>query len=182
MVSILTLFRFKRLGLVALLLGVQCLIAHGLAAPKIVPVHLEPHLSSMNEDSEWSAPIKGINGRTLYVLSLHSDGFYAKGDFVEGLELALYRHHDRSESNNLLAPVKNWHGAQPFLFDSYDLKGGPGSSVYGAERTITVDSLGLVLKISIVRVDVIGTCGAQIDDCHLNALELQVDVDNAGGK
>jgi len=135
-------------------------------------------LSSLTDDSYWSIPLKLMDGRTLYVLSLEVRSNYAKANQVEGLELVLSCPHQREDAQNLLAPIRNWHGAQPFLFDAWDLAAGPELSTYGANRTILVKNLGLSVHIHVVSAKVRVGPTSGVGDYQLTALELRISVDN----
>jgi hypothetical protein len=126
--------------------------------------------------------MKSTDGRTVYVLSLEHGVFYAKDRDVEGLELILRHPYDKADAQNLLASIKNWHGAQPFLFDAEDLKDGARGSVYGERRTISIDILGLLVYIVVLETKVSRNAVSPPPGYQLDSLDLKIEVDNATGK
>jgi hypothetical protein len=55
---------------------------------------------------------------------------------------------------NLLSPTGNWHGMQPYNFTSRDLAHGAERSVLGADRTMTIGRLGIVVRVKILAAEV----------------------------
>jgi hypothetical protein len=127
--------------------------------------------------SQRSVPIKSTDGHTIYVLSLEPD--FDERHRVVTLEVVLRLAHDKGEAQNLLAPTGVWHGYQPYMFAGSDFALGPDKSVFGPRRTISVQRLGLVVRIVVSGVKVSPTSGIPGLDEQLDSLDLQIEVDNA---
>jgi len=169
----------RRFVLTVLIVVTLCSVSHAAAKPRIIPLLTRATFSAKSADSTWSVPVKSTDGRVVYVLSLDSDVFYTKGQHVGGLELVLRHPHDSADAQNLLARIRNWHGAQPFLFDAADLKNGARDSVYGERRSISIDRLRLVVRIVVLKAEVSRDLAWPGDSYQLDGLDLQIEVDNA---
>jgi hypothetical protein len=167
--------RDRRRHTVLALLFVTLVLSRGLAAqPRIIPVRTTATFSSDTLKDRWSVLIKSNGGRTMYVLTLEPD--FDVGHHVVTLELALRRPGEKNGAANLLAPSGNWHGLQPYDFPATDLAQGVKKSVFGEKRTMVLQSLGIVLQITISNAKVSPTSG---NDYQLEALDLRIEVDNS---
>ena len=165
----------RRLLIVFTALGLSVPYSHLDAAtkPRIIPLQTNVTFSAaQSTQNHWSAPIKSTDGRAAYVLLLEPE---ADGNHVDGVNLVLRRPHDKTDAQNLLAPMENWHGVQSFMFLAWDFKQGVKKSIYGEKRTISVENLGLVVQITVSKA-VVNPSGSNY---QLDALDLKIEVDNA---
>jgi len=121
----------------------------------------------------WSIPVRSTDGELVYVLTrtLEPDG---DGN-VAGLDIILKHPHDGPDALNLLAPAKNWHGMQAFIFAANDLVNGPAKSAYGQFRDISIPRLGLTVRITLVSAEV-SPDGA--GDEKLDKIQLKIEAKN----
>lgn len=148
--------------------------ANATAKPRIVPLRATATFSSQSPESRWSVPIKSTDGNTVYVLSLEPD--FDVGHHVATLELVLRKPGDNADTCNLLDPTGRRHGLQAYDFAANDLAQGVQKSAYGERRTMSLKSLGMVLRVVVLKATVgtISTGNYQID-----ALDLQIEVSNS---
>jgi hypothetical protein len=135
-------------------------------------------ISAQTAKKPWSIPITSSEGNTVYFLSYMPE--YWVGGHLGGVDILLRRAGAGDGGANLLAPAKNWHGMQPFIFAANDLANGAEKSAYGKERTIPIGKLGLVVRITIVdaSVGLISVGEPQLEP-QLDRLELQIEIENA---
>jgi hypothetical protein len=126
----------ERLRLYRLLALLLCPFANAAANPRIVPVRTNAAFSSQTSERRWSVPIKTIDGRTAYILSLEPEFDIRQRPLT--LDIVLRRPGDKAGSPNLLEPNRQWHGLQPWMFNANDLALGPQKSGYGKTRTLTL--------------------------------------------
>jgi hypothetical protein len=176
--------RLWRIVFAVLTLSALCAASHAATKPRIIPLRANVAFSAaQSAQNHWSVPIKSVDGRTAYVLSLEPDDvFHTDDHHVEGLELVLRRPHDQPDAQNLLAAIRNWHGVQDFMFPAWDFKQGVKKSLYGKKRTISVEKLGLVVQVVVSKAEVSLTTAIPGVDYQLDALDLQIEVNNAADK
>ncbi len=144
------------------------------AEPRIVPLRRCVTFSPRSSVNQWSLPVKSTDGRMVYVLSLEPD--FSVGDHLAALTLVLRHFGGKDDAPNLLDPTGIWHGIQPCDFVANDLAHGTKQSVFGEKRTVAVKSLGLVVRLDVLRAAV---SSVSAGNYQLDALELQVEVDNS---
>jgi hypothetical protein len=147
--------------------------ANAMARPRIVPLRATATFSSQFPENRWSVPIKSTDGRTVYVLSLEPD--FDVAHHVVTLELVLRKPGDNADAPNLLDATGRRHGLQAYDFAADDLAQGVQKSAFGEKRTVSLRSLGLVVRIAVSKaaVSLISAGNYQLD-----ALDLQIEVDN----
>ncbi|MGA8366656.1 MAG: hypothetical protein ACLQMT_10100 [Candidatus Acidiferrales bacterium] len=167
---------FRRLSqyFFAVSLATLSLLPNAAAKPRIVPLRTSVHFSPRSSLGQWSVPIKSIDGRTVYVLSLEPD--FSVGNHLATLTLVLRHFGDKDDAPNLLDPAGIWHGIQPCDFVANDLAQGAQKSVFGDKRTISRKDLGFVVRI-IVSKAVVSPISA--GNYQLDALDLQIEVNNS---
>jgi hypothetical protein len=143
------------------------------AKPRIVPLQTSVKFSTQASENRWSVPIKSTDGSTAYVLSLEPD--FDVGHHIVTLELVLRHSADKSDGPNLLDPTRSRHGLQAYDFAADDLVQGVQKSAFGEKRTVTLKSLGLVLRITVSKAAV---STISVGNHQLDALDLQIEVDN----
>jgi hypothetical protein len=150
------------------------LLSSAAANPRIVPLRTSVTFSPQSAEGRWSVPIKSTDGHTAYVLSFEPD-FYV-GHHLEGLTLVLHHFGDKTDAPNLLDPTGIWHGIQACDFVANDLAQGVQKSVFGDKRTVSLKTLGLVVRIAVSKAAVspISAGNYQID-----SLGLQIEIDNS---
>jgi hypothetical protein len=77
---------------------------------RIIPVRTKVRVSSLSPDSLWSVPIKSIDGKTLYFLSLVKDTDLQNHPIT--IEIVLQRSGYKPDGANLLDPTGIRHGLQ----------------------------------------------------------------------
>lgn len=156
------------------LVAALSLISNAAAKPRIIPLRTSVAFSAQVAESRWSVPIKSTDGSTLYVLSLEPD--FDAGHHIVTLELVLRRPGDKTHAANLFDPTGRRHGLQAYDFAAGDLADGVEKSAFGEKRTVSLKSLGLVVRIGVSKATVgpISPGAYQVD-----ALDLQVEVDNS---
>jgi hypothetical protein len=140
---------------------------------KILPFHSKAYFSRTSSAKPWHAYVLTSRGTPAYKLSFERE--YDVNRKLVGINLLLTDAKKTGRSMNLLNPPQNWHGLQPHFFVASDLAQGPSQSVFGAHRTIKIESKGIVVQIDILnaRVSPLTGGGFQIDD-----LQLSITVDN----
>ena len=123
------------------------LVAEPTRKPRISPLQTIATFTSKASKDRWSVSVKSTDGTTAYVLSLEPD--FDVGHHPVTLELVLHRPGDRADGSNLLDPTGIRHGLQAYDFAADDLARGPQKSAFGENRTIPLNSLGLVVKINV---------------------------------
>jgi hypothetical protein len=118
-------------------------------------------------------PVKASDGSTVYVLALEPD-FDVEHHAVT-LELVLRHSGDKTDAPNLLDPTGRRHGLQAYDFAANDLARGVQKSAFGEKRTVSLKSLGLVVRIVVSKASV---SPISAGNYQLDALDLQVEVDN----
>lgn len=87
--------------------------------------------------------IKSRQGTPLYEIRVDPD--HAVGNKVVGWELGVYRITRKGVGqDNLLAPIRNWHGLQAFHFNALDLGSPPDKSIFGRVRIFHLPPFTLV--------------------------------------
>ena len=147
--------------------------ANATAKPQIARLRATATFSSQSPESRWSVPIKSTDGNTAYVLSLEPD--FDAGHHVVTLELVLRKPGDNADAHNLLDPTARRHGLQAYDFAANDLAQGVQKSAFGEKRTVSLKSLGLVVRISVSKAAV---SPISAGNYQLDALDLQIEVDN----
>ena len=142
--------------------------------PRVIPFHKAVLISAQTAKEPWSIPITSSEGKTVYFLSYTPE--YWVGGQLEGIDVLLRRAGAGADGANLLAPVKNWHGMQAYIFAASDLAQGRQKSAYGKERAIPIKNLGLVVRINIVNALV---SPISVSEFQLDRLEMQIEIDNA---
>jgi hypothetical protein len=165
--------RSGRHSITALLLVLNLLLPNSAARPEITPLRTSATFSAQSPQNRWSVPIKSPDGSTAYVLSLDPD--FDVGHHVVTVELVL-RPGAKPHAPNLFDPTRRRHGLQVYDFAADDLASGAQKSAFGAKRTLSVKSLGLVVRIHVSKVRV---STASAGNYQLDALELQIEVDNS---
>lgn len=144
------------------------------ASQRIVPLQTNENFSTRAPEHGWSVPIKSTHGRTAYVLLLQPDVDIS--NHVVTLELVLRRPGDKTDASNLLDPTGRRHGLQAYDFAADDLAQGVQKSAFGEKRTVSLKSLGLVVRIAILKAAVSQVSPGRY---QLDALDLHVEVDNS---
>ena len=157
------------------LVAALSLISNATVKPQIVPLRTSLTFSAQSAENRLSIPIKSTDGKTVYILSLEPD--FDVGHHIVVLELVLRRPHDKTASPNRLDPTGMWHGYQPYIFGGRDFTQGVKKSLYGEKRTVSLNNLGLMVRITVSKATVSPVSG---DDYQFDALELQIEVDNSG--
>ncbi|SRR6266568_618207 len=115
------------------------------SAVQIVPFRAEVSFSEGCSANAWIGHIESAPGEAAYELVIEpQDGGRAR---TSGWEVSLYDSEDRK--TNLLAPLADWHGLQPFHFVPRDFRSGPEKSAFGVRRTIKVEGRGLVVELEV---------------------------------
>ena len=127
-----------------------------------------------SNQAKWSIPIKSSDGHTVYTLSFDHPFLWVGGQ-LEGVDLVLQRPHDKADAPNLLEPPGNWHGLQAYMFAADDLAKGGQHLAFGEKRTITVNKLGLIVRIVVLNAKV---SPISSEDFQLDSLNLKIEVDN----
>jgi hypothetical protein len=83
---------------------------------------------------------------------------------------------ENADAPNLLDPTGTRHGLQAYDFAANDLAQGVQKSAFGEKRTVSLKSLGLIVRITVLKVAVSPISDG---DYQLDALNLQIEVDNA---
>jgi hypothetical protein len=156
-----------------LCLATPGLFSNAVAKPRIIPLQTSVAFSSHSPESRWSVPIKSTDGSTVYVLSLEPG--FDSGHHTVTLELVLRHSGDKTDAPNLLDPTGRRHGLQAYDFAANDLAQGVQKSAFGDKRTVSLKSLGLVLRIAVSKA-VVSPISA--GNYQLDALDLQIEVDN----
>jgi hypothetical protein len=144
------------------------------AKPQIIPLRTNATFSAQAPEKRWSVPIESANGSGAFVLSLEPD--FDVGHHVVTIELVLRRSGDKSDAQNLLDPTGRRHGLQPYDFAADDLARGVQKSAFGGKRTVSLKSLGLVVRIVVSKATV---SPISAGNYQLNALDVQIEVDNS---
>ena len=165
--------RLHRFILAVPLMAISGIPSNAAASPRIVPLRTEVTFSSESPVNHWSVQIKTTDGRAVYALRLEPD--FSLGNHLATLSLVLRHSGDKAEAPNLLDPMGIWHGMQSCDFAANDLAHGAQQSAFGAERTIVVKNLGLVVRITIAKAMV---SPISASDYELDALDLQIVVNN----
>ena len=167
--------RFDRLcGYVFfLILANLGLFSNAAAKQRIVPLRTSVTFPSRSGANRWSVPIKSTGGSTLYILTLEQD--FDVGHHLVTLELVLRHAGHRTDAPNLFYPTGRVHGLQACDFAANDLAQGVQKSAFGEERTVSVKSLGLVVRIAVSDAKV---SPISVSNYQLDMLELQIEVDN----
>ena len=160
-------------GILAMFLVAIALPPVVAAKPRIVPLQTSVRFSTQAAENRWSVPIKSTDGSTAYVLSLEPD--FDVGHHIVTLELVLRPAADKSDTSNLLDPTGSRHGLQAYDFAADDLAQGVQKSAFGEKRKVSLNSLGLVLRITVSKAAVSPTPAGNY---QLNALDLQIDLNN----
>ncbi|MGC2417910.1 MAG: hypothetical protein WA434_09195, partial [Candidatus Acidiferrales bacterium] len=129
---------------------------------------------SQPSEKRWSTPIKSADGGTAYILSLEPD--FNVGHHLTVLELTLRDPGDKADSRNLLDPTGRRHGLQAYDFAASDLADGVQKSAFGEKRTVSLKSLGLVVRIAVLKASV---SPISAGNYQLDTLDLQIEVENA---
>jgi hypothetical protein len=166
----------RRVVCAGFLVGWLCSLSYAVGKPRITPLRTSFTFSDNSALSQRSVPIKSTDGHTIYVLSLEPD--FDVRHRVVTLEVVLRLAHDKGAAQNLLAPTGVWHGYQAYVFAGSDFALGPDKSAFGPRRTISVQRLGLVVRIVVSGVKVSPITGTPGLDYQLDALDLQIEVDN----
>src|SRR5580704_16928735 len=143
------------------------------AKPRIVPLQTSVKFSTQASENRWSVPIKSTDGSTAYVLSLEPD--FDVGHHVVTLELVLRRPGNKTDAPNLLDPTGRRHGLQSYDFAADDLAQGVQKSAFGEKRTVSLKSLGLVVRIDVSKATV---SPISAGNYQLDVLDLQIEADN----
>ena len=77
---------------------------------------------------------------------------------------------------DLLHPAGIWHGIQACDFVANDLAQGVQKSVFGDKRTISLKSLGLVVRIAVSQEVVSPISGGNY---RIDSLGVQIEIDNS---
>jgi hypothetical protein len=155
-------------------LAVLVSVSTAVAQPRIVPLRTSVAFSSQPSEKHWSTPIKSADGGTAYILSLEPD--FDVGRHLTVLELALRDPGDKADSRNLLDPTGKRHGLQAYDFAASDLAEGVQKSAFGEKRTVSLKSLGLVVRIAVLKASV---SPISAGNYQLDTLDLQIEVENA---
>jgi hypothetical protein len=98
------------------------------------------------------------------------------GHHVVTLELVLRRPGAKPDAPNLFDPTGKRHGLQAYDFAADDLAPGVQKAAFGAKRTVSLKSLGLVVRMDVSKATV---SPVSAGNYQLDALELQIEVDNS---
>lgn len=121
----------------------------------------------------WTDYIYSSENKKLYSLSLKPE--VDVGGHITGIDLILRDVGNPKVTENLLDPIGNWHGLQPYSFMANDLLHGADASAFGTRRIITVKGRGLDISIQILNVRV----SALPDGTHeIDELKLSLAVHN----
>jgi hypothetical protein len=149
-------------------------VASTSSAPKVIPLRTSATFSAQSPEKRWSAPIKSADGSAAYVLSLEPD--FDVGHHIVSLDLVLRHPADKPEDANLLDPTGKVHSLQPYDFVANDLAEGVRKSAFGAKRAVTLNRLGLVVRMNVLKATVVPT---STGNHEFDTLEVQIEVDNA---
>lgn len=156
-----------------------CLLVFGLSLgatqvrPRIVPLQTTATFSSEYRGQHWSAPIKSVDGTTMYVLSLEPD--FDIGRHVVTVEIVLRRPGDKDDQVNLLDPTGMRHGLQPYDFAAIDLAHGAENSAFGEKRTVSLKNIALTVVLDVLKSTVSPISGGKY---KLDGLQLRIGVNN----
>jgi len=149
------------------------LLSNAAAKPRIVPLQTSATFSAQSPENRWSVPIKWTDGSTAYVLSLEPD--FDLGHHIVTLELVLRRPGGKTDAPNLLDPTGRRHGLQAYDFAADDLARGVQNSAFGEKRTVSLKTLGLVVRIAVSKAT---ASPISAGNYQLDALDLQIEADN----
>ncbi|HTS13377.1 MAG TPA: hypothetical protein VMH00_14770 [Candidatus Limnocylindrales bacterium] len=164
--------RFGPYGFIAFLL-IFSLLPSAAGRSEIIPVRTRARFSAQDRGGRWSVPIKTTDGSIAYILSLEPD--FDLGHHVVTLELVLRRAGTKLDAANLFDPTGKRHGLQAYDFAADDLAHGAQNSAFGEKRTVDLKNLGLIVRIDVSKATV---SPLSPGNYQLNALELQIEVDN----
>jgi hypothetical protein len=136
---------------------------------RIVMTYPDPSLKGL-----WIVPVRAAGGARLYTLTRTFE--HSMNGDVTGIDILLEYSGDSPFAPNLLSPVTDWHGMQPFIFAAGDLVNGPEKSAYGQQRTIPVPKLGLQVSIRIISAQVSRPAANEL---RLDELQLEIEIGNA---
>ncbi len=151
----------------------------------IVPLHANIHFSRTSSAPVWSTYIYSATGKKAYILWLEPE--YTTLKDVLAVDLVLNEGEHRNPDSNLLAPTKNWHGLQRFVFNAGDLTQGPDKMVYGASRTLPGRDGGFVVQVKVLGAKVSEISQDRIparvrrlqsDWYQLDGLDMTISVEN----
>jgi hypothetical protein len=145
----------------------------GVPLTSIAPKQMQAEFSREDSTKTWTDHLYSPSNRKLYVVSLEPEVNVAK--HVIGVDLVLRNAEKPKTAENLLSPVGNWHGLQPYNFVATDLMHGADKSVFGACRSIKVINrkLNVVIRILDEKIRALPDGTQEID-----VLKLAVSVDN----
>ncbi len=121
-----------------------------------------------------SVLLKSPRGVT-YRLSLIPDSDV--GQRVVVVELVLHRPSEQATFyGNLLDPTGMLHGYQPYTFGAFDYVNGAKKSGYGATRVMKLKKLGMEMRVTVTRVNVVPIAGdsARTPEYKFQGLTLEI--------
>jgi hypothetical protein len=140
---------------------------------RVIPMRTKVTFSSQSPENLWSVPIKSVDGKTIYFLSLVEDTDLEHHPIT--IELKMRRSGYKPDGANLLDPTGIRHGLQAYDFAADDLAQGVQKSAFGEKRTVRLKDVGLVVQIAVLKAAV---CGISTRSHQIDSLELQIDVNN----
>jgi hypothetical protein len=105
---------------------------------------------------KWAENIEDERGLRKYTLYFYFKPSLGARRQLDGVELRMTKNLN-SKDENLLAPIRDWHGLERFLFMAWDLSHGPEQSTFGNPRHFIVKKLDLAIDLCVSEVNVTGS-------------------------